>query len=152
NWSTGRPLKGTIVAGIPRQTFPEALIDELGDAKVKPEDIPPDMVRRFYDPERVQTLSQDDRDCVAGFLWRLACDETYHHIGLKLFDEYPVDLFAIYFGGVDVASHRFWKFAYPKAMNYGVDASEAEILGRVIDEYYAYVDGLLGEYLGRLGP
>ena len=30
NWSTGRPLKGTIVDGIPQQTYPPELIDELG--------------------------------------------------------------------------------------------------------------------------
>ncbi|PYT34820.1 MAG: hypothetical protein DMF52_11835 [Acidobacteria bacterium] len=152
NWSTGRPLKGTIVSGIPKQTFPEALIDDLNAEKVKPGDIPPETVRRFYDPERVRGLSADDRDCALGFLWSLACDETYRRIGLKLFDKYPVDLFAIYFGGVDVASHRFWKFAHPGALDYRVGPEEAAVLGRVIDEYYVYVDGLLGEYLERLGP
>ena len=152
NWSTGRPLKGTIVSGIPKQTFPEALIDDLDAQKVRPADIPPDMVRRFYEPDRVGSLSQDDRDCIEGFLWSLACDETYRRIGLKLYQAYPVDLFAIYFGGVDVASHRFWKFAHPDAMDYGVRADEAAVLGGVIDAYYVYVDGLLGEYLDRMGP
>jgi predicted AlkP superfamily phosphohydrolase/phosphomutase len=152
NWSTGRPLKGTIVSGIPKQTFPEALVDDLDADKVKPGDLPADTVRRFYDPERVQSLSLDDRECVEGFLWSLACDETYRRIGLRLFDKYPVDLFAIYFGGVDVSSHRFWKFAHPDAMDYGVGANEAAVLGGVIDAYYVYVDGLLGEYLDRIGP
>jgi len=152
NWSTGRPLKGTIVAGIPKQTFPEALIDSLGADKVKPEDLPRDAVSRFYDPDRVGTLSSDDRECVEGFLWSLACDETYRRIGLHLYKDYPVDLFAIYFGGVDVASHRFWKFAHPDAMDYGVGKDEAAVLGGVIDAYYVFVDGLLGEYMDRLGP
>jgi predicted AlkP superfamily phosphohydrolase/phosphomutase len=53
---------------------------------------------------------------------------------------------------VDVASHRFWKFAHPEALDYGVRPEEAAILGTVIDEYYVYVDGLVGEYLDRLGP
>jgi len=151
NWSTGRPLKGTIVSGIPKQTFPEALAGELAAEKVKPADIRPDMVLRFYEPDRVRTLSQDDRECVEGFLWSLACDETYRRIGLRLFEKYPVDLFAIYFGGVDVSSHRFWKFAHPDAMDYGVRPDEAAALGGVIDAYYVYVDGLLGEYLDRVG-
>src|SRR5438876_1796508 len=50
NWSTGRPLKGTIVSGIPHQTFPEGLIDELDPLKVKPADLGDAMIRRFYDP------------------------------------------------------------------------------------------------------
>ena len=133
NWSTGRPLKGTIVAGIPRQTFPEALFDDLEPDKVKPADLPASMIGRFYDPARVQGLPPDDRECVEGFLWSLACDETYRRIGLKLYDRFPVDLFAVYFGGVDVASHRFWKFAHPDAMPYRVSAAETAVLGRVID-------------------
>lgn len=152
NWSTGRPLKGTIVAGIPKQTFPEALIDELEADKVKPADIPEETVRRFYDPVQVRGLPAADRECVEGFLWSLACDETYRHIGLRLFAEFPVDLFAVYFGGADVASHRFWKFAHPRDLDYGVGPEETAALGRVIDEYYVYLDGVLGEYFDRLGP
>ncbi|HKB06783.1 MAG TPA: alkaline phosphatase family protein [Candidatus Polarisedimenticolia bacterium] len=152
NWSTGRPLKGTIVPGIPRQTFPESLIGSLDADKVKPGDIPKEMVRRFYDPDRARSLSKDDQACVEGFLWSLACDETYRRIGLRLFGDYPVDLFAIYFGGVDVASHRFWKFAHPSALDYHVGPEEATVLGRVIEAYYVYVDELLGEYMERIGP
>jgi predicted AlkP superfamily phosphohydrolase/phosphomutase len=152
NWSTGRPLKGTVVEGIPHQTFPEGLIDEVEALKVKPAELEGSMVRRFYDPDRVARLSRDGRECVAGFLWSLACDETYRRIALLLYERYPVDLFAVYFGGVDVASHRFWKFAWPDDLRYGVGAEEAAILGRVIEEYYVYVDGALAEYLERLAP
>jgi predicted AlkP superfamily phosphohydrolase/phosphomutase len=152
NWSTGRPLKGTIVKGIPRQTYPEDLIDEIDPLTVKPAGLDEATLRRFYDPARAARLSREDRECVEGFRWSLACDETYRRIGLHLFDRHPVDLFAIYFGGIDVASHRFWKFAYPEALRYGVGAEEAAILGRVIDEYYVYIDGLLGEYLERRAP
>ncbi len=151
-WSTGRPLKGTIVSGIPHQTFPEGLIDEVEPLKVKPDGLDQALLDRFYDPARVARLSVDDRECVEGFRWSLACDETYRRIGLKLFDAHPVDLFAVYFGGVDVASHRFWKFAWPHALDYRVGAEETAILGRVIEEYYAWVDAALGEYLERLRP
>src|SRR5262245_30385632 len=71
NWSTGRPLKGTIVPGIPRQTFPEALISALDADKVKPGDIPKEMVRRFYAPDRARSLSKDDQACVEGCVWNV---------------------------------------------------------------------------------
>ncbi len=151
NWSTGRPLKGTIVSGIPHQTWPEALIDTLDPLKVKPADLDTATVGRFYDPSRVSDLSPSDKECVEGFLWSLACDETYRRIGLKLFDTEPVNLFAVYFGGVDVVSHRFWKFAHPVALDYKVGPGEAAILGKVIDEYYVYIDGVIAEYMARLG-
>lgn len=152
NWSTGRPLKGTLVEGIPHQTFPEGLIDEVEPFKVRPEDIDAATIRRYYDPAAVERLPKTDRECVTGFRWSLACDETYRKIGRHLFGRYPVDLFAVYFGGVDVASHRFWKFAHPDAMPYGVRPADAPILAGVIDAYYQHVDEALGEYLADLGP
>jgi predicted AlkP superfamily phosphohydrolase/phosphomutase len=152
NWSTGRPLKGTIVEGIPHQTFPEGLVDELEPLKVRPQDLDNALLDRFYDTTRVGQLPSEDRECVTGFRWSLACDETYRRIGRRLFTRYPVDLFAVYFGGADVASHRFWKFAHPEALDYRVRPGDAAVLGRVIDAYYEHLDGILGEYLADLGP
>lgn len=151
NWSTGRPLKGTIVDGIPEQTYPPRLIDELAPLKVAPADLDPELMARFYDPERAATLGAEELECIEGFRWSVACDETYRRIGLALFDREPVDLFAVYFGGADVASHRFWKFANPEAMAYGVGEAEAAVLGGVIDAYYVHLDEIVGEYLRRLG-
>jgi predicted AlkP superfamily phosphohydrolase/phosphomutase len=150
NWSTGRPLKGTMVEGIPRQTYPETLLGEVEPLKVKPEQVDPALLSRFYDPAKVPRLGKDASDCVEGFLWSLASDETYRRIGLHLFEHRPVDLFAIYFGGVDVVSHRFWKFTWPEAEPYQTNAEEAAILSDVIPAYYAYIDGILGEFLERM--
>jgi len=152
NWSTGRPLKGTIVEGIPHQTFPEGLVDEIEPLKVRPQDLDTALLDRFYDTTKVGQLLPGDRECVTGFRWSLACDETYRRIGRHLFARYPVDLFAVYFGGADVASHRFWKFAHPGALDYRVRPEDAAVLGRVIDAYYEHLDGILGEYLADLGP
>jgi len=151
NWSTGRPLKGTIVEGIPHQTFPEGLIEQLERFKVRPADLDPAVVGRFYDRAALPRLTPLDRECVVGFDWSLASDETYRRVASHLFEAYPVDLFAVYFGGVDVASHRFWRFAHPQEFE-GVRPEEVRALGGVIDAYYAWMDEALGEYLAKLGP
>lgn len=148
--SAGRPLKGTIVDGVPQQAHPPELIDELSALKVAPEDLDSALMARFYDPTRTEGLGRADRESIDGFRWSVACDETYRRIGLTLFDREPLDLFAVYFGGADVASHRFWKFANPEAMPYGVTDDEATVLGRVIDAYYTHLDAMVGEYLERL--
>ena len=150
NWSTGRPLKGTVVEGIPRQTYPDALLSEIEPLKVKPESVSSDLVKKFYDTARLHELGKDASECVEGFLWSLASDETYRRIGLDLYRKRPVDLFAIYFGGVDVVSHRFWKFTWPEAMPYQTDPREAEILRGIIPAYYAYLDEILGEFLSAM--
>jgi hypothetical protein len=150
DWSTGRPLKGTVVDGIPRQTFPGDLLGEIQPLKVGPEAVDAALVRRFYDPRKTTGLGKDASECVEGFLWSLASDETYRRIGAKLYRDRPVDLFALYFGGIDVVSHRFWKFTWPQAEPYGADPAEVEALGGVIPAYYAYIDEILGEYLAAL--
>ena len=150
NWSTGRPLKGTVVEGIPRQTYPASLQAEIEPLKVKPEAVDPALVARFYDPGRIPALGKDAAECVEGFLWSLASDETYRRIGLDLQRRHPVDLFAVYFGGIDVVSHRFWKFSWPDALAYGTDPREAAILGNVIPAYYEYLDQVLGEFMARM--
>ncbi|HEV8375687.1 MAG TPA: alkaline phosphatase family protein [Candidatus Polarisedimenticolia bacterium] len=147
NWSTGRPLKGTVVEGIPKQTYPEDLMQEIAPLKITPETVDPALIRRFYDPAKISLLGKESAECVEGFLWSLASDETYRRIGAHLFAARKVDLFAIYFGGVDVVSHRFWKFAWPNALPYGTDPQEAEILRDVIPAYYAYIDQILGEFI-----
>ena len=150
DWSTGRPLKGTVVEGIPRQTYPEALLGEIQPLKIGPEAVDPALVRRFFDPEKTTRLGKDASECVEGFLWSLASDETYRRIGARLYHDRPVDLFALYFGGIDVVSHRFWKFSWPQAEPYGADPAEVEALGGVIPAYYAYIDEILGEYLAAM--
>ena len=151
NWSTGRPLKGTLVTGIPHQTFPEGLIEQLEQFKVRPADLDPALVARFYDRRTLPALTPLDRECVVGFDWSLASDETYRRVARHLFESYPVDLFAVYFGGVDVASHRFWRFAHPQEFA-GVRNDEVRALGGVIDAYYSWIYDALGEYLRALGP
>ena len=150
NWSTGRPLKGTVVDGIPGQTFPESLLAEIGPLKVRPGEVDPKRVARFYDPSASAKLGKETAECVEGFLWSLASDETYRRIGLHLYANRRVDLFAVYFGGIDVVSHRFWKFTYPDDEPYGTDPAEAAALKGVIPGYYEYMDEILGEFLALM--
>ncbi len=150
NWSTGRPLKGTVVDGIPGQTYPESLLAEVAPLKVKPGSVDPALLARFYEPSAASALGKEVSECVEGFLWSLAADETYRRIGLHLYGKRKVDLFAVYFGGVDVVSHRFWKFTYPGDEAYGTDPAEAAVLKEIIPAYYEYIDGILGEFLGLM--
>ncbi|HEV8337356.1 MAG TPA: alkaline phosphatase family protein [Candidatus Polarisedimenticolia bacterium] len=150
NWSTGRPLKGTVVEGIPRQTFPDSLMREIEPLKVKPEALDRALVGRFYDASALPRVSPEARECVEGFLWSLASDETYRRIGLHLYARHSVDLFAVYFGGIDVVSHRFWKFTYPQDEPYATPPAEIEILKGVIPGYYEYIDEILGEFMSRM--
>ena len=58
---------------------------------------------------------------------------------------------AVRFPGIDAVGHRFLRFADPAAFG---DVSEAERsrFGGVLNQYYGFIDALVGRELERLGP
>ena len=57
-----------------------------------------------------------DRDIVKGFRWAFSADETYRAVVEHLMEKDPdIELWGLYFNGVDVVEHRYWKFNEPAA-------------------------------------
>jgi arylsulfatase A-like enzyme len=84
-------------------------------------------------------------------LWALRADAIYTEIGRRLARE-DADLFAIYFGGADVVGHRFWRYREPERYAHPPPPADVERLRGVIDTYYAWIDGRMGEILREAGP
>jgi predicted AlkP superfamily phosphohydrolase/phosphomutase len=67
------------------------------------------------------------------------------------------DFLALYFEGVDVASHLFWKYRYPEPW-LNAPGSESRLpsdyrrYAPVIELYYKEIDRVLGRLLDRAGP
>jgi hypothetical protein len=61
----------------------------------------------------------------------------------------PFDLEMILMRGVDVVSHFYWKFHEPSSPTFAAadrpPAKDVALLGSTINDYYVFVDGLLGE-------
>lgn len=62
------------------------------------------------------------------------------------------DLFAVYFRGLDLASHRYWRFWETDKSPTEVTPLEQAVFGELIPNYYAWCDVLLGEVLDLLPP
>lgn len=58
---------------------------------------------------------------------------------------------AVRFPGIDAVGHLFLRFADPSAFG-DVSENEREKFGRVLDQYYGFVDMLVGREMARLGP
>lgn len=142
------PTKGTLVEGIGAQTWPPELFDELrGNLRSAPS-VTYDEAKRFMSIDPVDM----DRDIVEGFRWAYAADETYRRSALHILDKDPnLDLVGIYFNGVDVMGHRYWKYLEPEKYP-PFPPEDIARFGKAIDEYYAYTDGVLGEILQRRRP
>jgi predicted AlkP superfamily phosphohydrolase/phosphomutase len=85
-------------------------------------------------------------------LWSVQSDATYFQIAATLMPEFPSDLTLVYFGGPDVAGHRFWRQLHPEQFAYtGTSDAADEALADVLPSYYAWVDEMLGELIALAG-
>ena len=55
------------------------------------------------------------------------------------------------FPGIDAVGHRFLRYADPSAFG-DVSAEESQRFGRVLQQYYGFLDTLVGQAIERLGP
>lgn len=79
-------------------------------------------------------------------------DTSYAEFGLKLHRTLNPDVLALYLRGSDFTSHGFWKFRAPHEVPFfSVSEQEKRWFRDVIDNYYIYLDELLGKYLKLAG-
>ena len=55
------------------------------------------------------------------------------------------------FPGIDAVGHRFLRYADPSAFG-DVSEAERERFGGVLNQYYGFIDTLVGREMERLGP
>jgi hypothetical protein len=75
-------------------------------------------------------------------------------VHLQLLSAFEADappLLAARFPGIDAVGHRFLRYADPSAFG-DVSADETERFGRVLQQYYGFLDTLVGREMDRLGP
>ena len=70
---------------------------------------------------------------------------------LNMFEGRAPGFLAARFPGIDAVGHLFLRFADPSAFG-DVSEAERERFGRVLDQYYGFVDMLVGREIERLGP
>jgi predicted AlkP superfamily phosphohydrolase/phosphomutase len=69
---------------------------------------------------------------------------------LNAFESDPPTLLAARFPGIDAVGHRFLRYADPSAFG-DVSAGELQRFGGVLQQYYGFLDALVGRELERLG-
>lgn len=79
--------------------------------------------------------------------WAMRADATYLDIARSGAPDY--DVTAVYVGGTDVISHRFWRYAHPNDFASRPTAEQVDDLGDLVDDYYRYADAELGRILER---
>jgi hypothetical protein len=77
-------------------------------------------------------------------------DRLHHRLAMYLGAVEPVRLLAVRYSGLDSVGHYYFRYANPEAFG-DVSEEERRQFGRVLDDYYAYVDALVGDALSSLG-
>ncbi len=127
--------------------YPPQEWSALAPLVVHPEDVDDDLLARFVDTDLWRThgdaadaLLSDLRAYVAGDLTYLAMSEALLARG-------GFDVFTVYFRGLDLVSHDYWRWFEPRHSGLDPDDWRVRMLGSVIEEYHVFVDELIGRVL-----
>jgi predicted AlkP superfamily phosphohydrolase/phosphomutase len=118
------------------QTYPEDLFEEIDDLRLVKADMTDDMVAHIFPVDRtaeemgVEPWRKDYAKMI------FATDETFRRVALYI-NEKGVDFLAVYFNGVDSMCHNLWDQS----------KNREHPLSDVINNYYIWVDGVLGEFM-----
>jgi len=147
--------KPALLPGVSGQVWPEELTDEVlalaaqaGSMekvqKLASEKIFPGVQQELMNPLQKKVFQQT--------LWSVLSDETYFEVACKYIKEHPADLNLVYFGGTDVVGHRYWRESHPKGYAWHDGEVLDQELAEVVDNYYAWMDEMLGALMAAAGP
>lgn len=123
---------------------PELLADARAALMTAPEPDPVALVSTMGAPPPVNEYdTRRDRTQVVA--------DRVHLQLLNAFENRAPTFLAARFPGIDTVGHLFLRFADPSAFG-DVSEDEREKFGRVLDQYYGFVDMLVGREMARLGP
>lgn len=121
---------------IEHQTYPEELFDEIDTLRMTRQDVSDADIAHLFpvDYEIVRNeVAPWHKDYVKMIY---ATDETFRRVAMYLNDK-GVDFLAVYFNGIDSMCHNFWdQRKQPR-----------HPLSSVIDDYYIWMDGVLGQFI-----
>jgi hypothetical protein len=149
-------MEATLGADAPRQhdIWPPEIEPEVRALVRGPDEITADEVRRFMplSDEEIARLvrGRDYRhgDFLPEFKYVHQSDRSTADVALRLMRERPTDVTAVVFYGVDTVSHLAWHFMDPGAFpGVQLDRRDVSRFGGLIEHYYEFVDGMLGELL-----
>lgn len=143
--------KGTIYKGVPGQVWPVEMTDRIMQIVA---DVDADFDNRArsifgqfkHKPAPLEELFWRSTR------WSLNADAIYLRTArLILAGGHDYDVLAVYLGGTDVISHRFWRYTYPEDFVDKPTLEQIDDFGGIIEDYYCYVDGQIGELMADAG-
>jgi predicted AlkP superfamily phosphohydrolase/phosphomutase len=139
-----------------QNVHPAELEPELRELALSLEDVDAGHLERFLDGP----IELKDRvtlhDPIDELRMVLAKDASYQKMAKHLLSQRDPDFFTVYFQGVDIASHYFWKYLFPEEWeerypDSPIPDEDIERFHNVIPEYYRLMDEYMADLLQQAG-
>jgi predicted AlkP superfamily phosphohydrolase/phosphomutase len=147
----GRIHKGRLHKDIPEQTYPRELIQQLEPSIQRAEGELEQRFTQVFPRLAMDELSASQQGVVEDTREVLLADLLNVQAAVDLLGEKAPDFFALYLGGIDVISHRFWKYKHPGDLAYDVSGRQVAMLADAIDNYIVLTDQLVGRVMAASG-
>lgn len=136
---------------LPDLTYPADFLKEIKPLYTPQEEMVPEFGRLFFDIGQCECIGYIQEKIVLERFWQ---DKFFGRISRYLMDDKgKFDLFAVYFRGTDTMSHQFLGYASDNSIVQqncaGKEGCDLERIPRIVDNYYTFVDGQIGELLKR---
>jgi len=132
--------------------YPSSLESGVAQAVAREGRVSPEEIARFVDapPAEIETALSSGRgmdDPIVALARIVGATRAVQRVARELYDRQVPDLTMVYIEGTDEIGHVFAADAPPRLPC----TSESDFLkyGRAVDEYYALVDRLLGQWMRR---
>ncbi len=139
--------KGMLRPGVAGQVYPAELESQvmatLGEVETELPTLTEEIFGEFEHP-----LSRLSDRLWSNCRWSFRADQTYARITRRLIaEEEPFDLAMVYFGGSDVAGHRFFRYMKPELYDHPPTAEQIANFRDVIADYYSWLDAEIGRLI-----
>lgn len=144
--------KGALFAGIDGQVHPPERQNDIMDML---DEVSHDLDRITLEifGERPHPTTEFSQLMWDQTQWAFRADAVYIRAARDLVGSgEPFDMTAVYIGGPDVSGHRFWRYAHPEDYRYPPPQEQIDNFGTLIDDYYVYVDGVIGDIAAAAPP
>lgn len=132
--------------GEPPLTWPPEAVDSAREARLR---VSPEATSIAFVAQR--TMGRQPGEGQTLQTNPLAADAAADQLARDFSESRPVQFTAVRYPGIDAVGHYYLRYAMPRAFG-DVSAAERLQYGRVLEQYYTYVDGIVGRAMSALGP
>jgi predicted AlkP superfamily phosphohydrolase/phosphomutase len=133
-------------ASWPAERIDGVVVSDRAGLKVANAVSPPELEPRFVEWSR---LAEAEDNLFDSRLSTVRRDHETQFVARRLLDV-EFDLVMVYFRGVDIASHKYWKYHEPERFP-DVDPAELEELGAIVSSTYEATDAAIGRLVAKVG-